>query len=106
MAKLYITEFRQQGKAANEAVPGSLEVPATARHCVEFEEGEPAKLSQPFDGATELVHLASTAPCFISFGVEPVAEKDLFPLTGSRDLFSVPKGQGFRVAVIHGWGNL
>jgi hypothetical protein len=99
VAKAFISEWRQVGKAAMDVVPSALRWPPAGVHVVEFE-GEAASLSPTLDSGTELVLVVTTEPCFVAFvqGDAGDVEKQGVAVVEER-LFAITAGHGWRVAV-------
>jgi len=71
MAKLYITEYAEQGRDSNGAIlPVGME-PAIAAQGVSI--GASSTASSAFNGNTRFVLLHTDAICSVAFGVSPTA---------------------------------
>lgn len=100
MAKLYVTEFTNQGqdRQAN-FMSITLEPPLVDQTPVVIGAGHLE--SAAFNAETTYVRIHCDVVCSIAFGTAPVATANNRRMAANAtEYFSVPKGQSFKVSVI------
>lgn len=95
---LYITEFSSRRNARDGMDPFAVQ-PAAVEQTVAI--GAASVQSAAFAAATDTVRVTTDVVCSIKFGANPVATAASMRLApGTVDYFSVPAGQGHRIAAI------
>lgn len=98
MAVLFIAEFQAIGGGGNHPVAGA-QVPPMRQQTIAI--GGASVPSLTLLPTTTLIRINCDAPCCLAFGVTPVADATMLRMAGNQtEYFSVPPGQGYKVAVI------
>lgn len=97
--RLYITEYRELAKDAQDNVIAAGLEPPLANHSVDI--GAVSAQSAVFQDATTIVRLQADVGCNVKFGGTPVAvQTEQHMEAGQTEFYGVPIGQSIRVAVI------
>ena len=101
MATLYVSEHTAVGGRLAGAYAQALIEPPLAEQTVAI--GGTSAQSAAFQARTSLVRLHSDVTCHVAFGADPTATTSLKRMVaGQTEAFAIPKGEGFKVAVIQG----
>lgn len=104
MATLYVTEFKQLGPtgASSWGAQGNapfVSQPPLAEQTVAI--GATSAASGAFDAATSFVRIHTDAICSVEINADPTATATKARMAaGQTEYFSIPAGNGFKVAVI------
>lgn len=99
MAVLFVTEFARQSRDAAGFPMVVADEPAVANQTVAI--GGGSVQSNAFNALTKFVRIHTDAACSIELGTNPTATTSTRRLAAnSTEYFGIPKGAGFKVAVI------
>lgn len=99
MAKLYVTEFSDEGQCVRGALPAVSVTTYVEQTPVVI--GAGSLLSAAFAASTVVVRIETDAICSIAFGASPTATVNTMRMAADNvEYFAVPPGLAYKVAVI------